>query len=291
MKKSVSLIIMSAICVLFVKCIQADISDDLYGERESKVSIVLTKFDINDTSLELGWKIINNSDHDVWICDGLHPGDMTERFLDPDAETLVIRRRFNLPMKGTPISRFFQSSYIRLRSGQEKVDSIFLDVPVDLSRFFGQSVGNSENAIRLALEIGFYNEDLPGMILQIVDVAEKINCDLGVSNLGIVEISNRFFGGWAVAKIFEYDDDFRESVTSGEDEVRIPYVGQVLNGEQVLRIIIDNVSIPYESNYPPLTGQAGKGSKDLRGKKANSTKLAKSDSKEPSEPKDNTPGK
>jgi hypothetical protein len=219
------------------------------------VTIELTHLDVNDTNLKLGFKIINNTDHDVWICDGLHPGDLTERFLDPDAKTLVIRRRFNLPMKGTPISRFFQSSYIRLRSGHEKVDSLFLDVPVDLRRFFGQSVGNAENAIRLVLEIGFYNEDLPGMILQIIDVAEKINCDLSVGSYGIQEISDRFFEGWTVAKIFKYDVDFRESVTSGGDEVRIPYMGQVLHGEQVLRLEVDNVSIPYKSNYPPLTDE------------------------------------
>jgi hypothetical protein len=128
-------------------------------------------------------------------------------------------------------------------------------VPIEPRRFFGQSLGNTENAIRIALEIGFYDEDLPGMILEIVDVAEKINCDLSVSSLGIHKISDRFFGGWAVAKIFKQDDDFRESVTSGGDEVRIPYVGQVLHGEQVLRATIEDVDIPYKSNYPPLTDE------------------------------------
>jgi hypothetical protein len=228
--------------------------DPTHNQTEpAGVTTVLTKFDVNDTKLELGWKIINNTDHDVWICDGLHPGDMSEIFLDPDAKTLVIRRRFDLPMiYGVDTSKIFQSSYIRLRSGHEKVDSVSLDVPVEPQRFFGQLLGNAENAIRVALEIGFYDEDLPGMILQIVEVAEKINCDLGVSSLGIQKISDRFFGGWAVAKIFKYNDFFRESVTSGGDEVRIPYMGQVLHGEQVLRLVVNDVLIPYRSNYPPL---------------------------------------
>ncbi len=267
--------------------------DDVADQNDvDTVNIALTRLDVNDTNLELGWKITNNTDHDVWICDGLHPGDMTEIFLDPDAETLVIRRRFDLPMRwGVDISKVFHSKYIRLRSGQENVDSISVDVPVEPQRFFGQLLGNAENAIRIALEIGFYDEDLPGMILEIVEVAEKINCDLGVSSLGIHKISDRFFGGWSVAKIFKYNDFFRESVTSGGDEVRIPYMGQVINGEQILRIMVDDVLIPYRSNYPPLTDQASKGSKGQRSKKASSAKLAKADSKEPLELKDGDTGK
>jgi len=242
--------------ILPLICPKAAFGEASANEQNSGVSMTITKFQVNDQTLELGWKIINNSDHDVWICDGLHPGDITEIFLDPDAETLVIRRRFDLPMiYGVDTSKVLQGSYIRLRSGHEKVDSISLDVPIEPHRSFGQSLGNAENAVRVALEIGFYDEDLPGMILQIVEVAEKINCDLGVSSLGIQKISDRFFGGWAVAKIFKYNDFFRESVTSGGDEVRIPYMGQVLHGEQVLRLVINDVLIPYRSNYPPLTDE------------------------------------
>ena len=292
-------------CILFIALVAGVLSvmlpqsafgrdgDDVADQNDiDSVIIALTHLDVNDTNLKVDYKIVNNTDHGIWLCDGLHPGDMTEIFLDPDAETLVLRRRFDLPMiYRVDTSKFFQGSYIRLRSGHEKVDSISLDVPVEPERFFGQSIGNAENAIRLALEIGFYDEDLPGMILQIVDVAETINCDLGVSSLGIHEISERFFGGCTVAKVFKYNEFFRESVISGGDEVRIPYMDQVLHGEQVLRLVVNDVSIPYRSNYPPLANQAGKGSKDTRSKKGDNTKLAKADSKEPLEPKNSNPGK
>ena len=61
-------------------------SDVLADEQNSDVSMTITKFHVDDQTLELGWKIVNNSDHDVWVCDSIdtHPGF-------PDFEVFMAR--------------------------------------------------------------------------------------------------------------------------------------------------------------------------------------------------------
>ena len=268
---------------------QNDVDNDV-----DSVAITLTHLDVNDTNLELGFKIINNTDHDVWICDSA-----TDWFMYRDNETLVIRMRYNISNAGMlweiPYPRFW---YSRLRPGQEKVKSITHPLPVKPDALFKASHGNAEHARRVALEIGYYDEDLRALILEIVNVRDKLGCDWSAISFAEVphstwEVYNRFFGGVLIAQLFNSPTAkyFSDSVTSGGDEIIVPYFHQALHGEQVLSLEVDNVSIPYESNYPPLTGQASKENKDIKSKKANSTKLAKSDSKKPSEEKDSSPGK
>jgi len=287
-------------CVLLAKYPRAESADVMIAEEDTIVKVVLTKLDVNDQTLEVGLKIINNTGHDVWVCNGLGYSDGSicyfGRFMDKDTKTLVLRRRYDLTLRWLErgaIPRNFR--YLRLRPGQEKVESHSFTLPVrPLSVFLLSPKGYAGSAQSLAIEIGFYDEDLRALILGVVDMAERIGYD--DSTLSEVARSDsqslyyRFFGGFTIARSFKNEDIiyFRDSVTSDGDEILTPPMHQALNGEQVLRLEVDNVSIPYESDYPPLTGQAGKGSKS---KKANSAKLAKSDSKEPLEPKDDSTGK
>lgn len=260
--------IMALTCVLLATCPQAESEEGPDDEEETAVTIALTKLDVNDQNLDLSWKIKNSRDHDVWICESLNPGSLPvfEKFLDKDSKTLVIRRRFDLPIEEGIWWEFpfHRARYVRLRSGQEKTESASFSVPVRPYPVFGHLRANAEYAGRLALEIGFYDEDLPGLILQIVELAEKINCNLNVSVLGFEEICDRFFGGWTIAGAFNNASFayFRNSVTSGGDEVAIPYMGRGLNGEQILRVTVDGVSIPYKSSSPPLTGHTEKRTRD-----------------------------
>jgi hypothetical protein len=220
------------------------------------VTMALTGFDVNDTKLELSWKIINNTDHDVWICDRLSPGDFFEWFLDVDDETLVIRRRFNLP-QGQGWEHLPRAYYVRLHPGQEKVDSISLTVPIREHTVFGPFLGYGQSATRLAVEIGFYNEDLPGLILQTVEMAKNLNCNVSLDSPVSpsldpddknMELSRRFFSGVFIARFFNLESFtyFRDSVISGGEEITIPYLYQTLNGEQILRAEVDGVSIPLQ---------------------------------------------
>ena len=246
-------IITSIICIFSAITSNAKGSSDPNVEDNNDVKIVLTHFEITDANLDLSWKIKNDTDHDVWICDSLLPGGGPEWFLDTDNETLLIRRKFNLLMKAFEVSRAFKGRYVRLRPEQEKEESFSLIVPIQPYSVFGHSQGNAEFAKRLALEIGFYDKDLPGLILEIVDLAEKLGCDIGLNSAifdpNDMEVHSLFFGGIIIARAFYLNSFtyFRDSIISGSDEVMIPYLGgkQVLHGEQILRIEVDSVSIPY----------------------------------------------
>jgi hypothetical protein len=226
------------------------------------VKIELTHLDVNDTNLEVGFKIINNTDHDVWICNGYEypDGDICYfgRFMDKDNKTLVLRRRYNLTLtwlERNAVPRNFR--YLRLSPGQAKAESHSFNLPVTpLSIFLPSTQGNAESAQRMAIEIGFYDEDLRALILDVVDMAERIGYDdSAISSLwqsGPLTYYDRFFGGFGITTSFKNTSYFRDSVTSDGDEILMPPMQQSLNGEQVLRIEVDNVSIPYKSNYPPL---------------------------------------
>ena len=268
MKKFIIFFMALSICALTARSKQAKNSNDPDKEEETMVKIILTKLDVNDTNLELGWKIKNNTDHDVWICDmvdvNIKLGFGFEMLLADDAETLVIRRRSCIKQdKELEMIRefpFIKSLYVRLRPGQEKADAISIDLPVRQISILKLIRANAEFAKRLVMEIGFYDEDLPGLILQIVEVNNKLNCDIHASlDDNGYEIRNRFFPGHFIARTYYNNIGFKESVASDDGEVRIPYMGQVLNGEQILRIEVNGLSIPLEEiNIRPENHEVGK---------------------------------
>ncbi len=263
MKRSLSLIPVVIMFVLLTRCPQAkcgkDNGDLVDPNYSGEVSIALTKMDVNDTTLELSWKIKNNTDHDVWVCSSLPENpSFYEHFLDKDGKTLVLRRRSNLPLRQEVEMSYppLRSRYVRLQSGQEKAESITLTVPIQPYRISTGESANAEYARRLVMDIGFYNEDLPGLILKIVELAERLNYDMNVGfpDFYDLEIMDRFFGGWGITNSFKNLLGFSESVMSAsvDGEFTIHYMGPVLNGEQILQITIDGVSIPYKSNQPQL---------------------------------------
>jgi len=245
-----------AMLVVLMLVISGDVSAE---EQNSDVSLTITKFHVNDQILELSWKITNDSDHDVWICDGRTTGYYFDSFLDKDNETLKIMKRSDLP-KQQGWEHWPWVRFIRLHPGQDKEDSISLTVPVRPQTEFGHSFGNAEYARRMAIEIGFYDEDLRGLILNIVDLTEQLSCDPNVLSSIVTpdaQILERFFAGVDIAQVFHDESfrGFRNKVLSDGDEISMPYMDQFLHGEQVLRIEVDGVSIPYKSSYPPLTDE------------------------------------
>jgi hypothetical protein len=245
-------------CVLLAMFSKAVFGEDSADEQNSDVSLTITKFHVNDETLELSFKIVNNSDHDVWTCESMsrdYPPPLFEQFLDEDAKTLVIRKRFDLPMRWyeyPPIG----SRYVRLLPGEEKVESVSVALPIrPYQMSVANKVTNAEYAERLALEIGYYDEDLPALILEIVELAEFLNCDLLVGLGENVDLGERFFGGRQIAQYYNHIIGFGPNVRSADTdgEIWMPDLGGIHMGEKVLRIEVDGVSIPYKSDYPPLT--------------------------------------
>lgn len=241
---------------MYPKVVFGDVSAN---EHNSDVSMTITSFQVNDQDLELGWKITNSSDHDVWICDNITVGSDFDWFLDNDDETLKIIKRSSLP-QGQGWEHWPWVRFIRLHPGEEKHDSISLTLPVRPSTLFSHQRGNAEYARRVAIEIGFYDEDLRGLILNIVDLTEQLSCDTSLLSSIVTpgaQIPERFFAGVYIAQVFHDKSfgGFRNKVLSDGDEISMPFMNQLFHGEKVLRATIDGVSIPYKSNYPPLTDE------------------------------------
>ena len=164
-----------------------------------------------------------------------------------DEQTLLIRRRLDVPTVVVWIINP-RGRYVLLRSGQERNESLSLDVPVQPQRTFAGGPATSDHARRLVLEIGFYNEDLPGMIREILEMAEKLNC----ARLELGEYMTPFFmryfkGIWIAHQLFGGLSQFEKyTYQEGNEEIKIPYTWQNFGGEQVLRIEVDGVHIPYD---------------------------------------------
>jgi len=130
MSRSKILILTLILWISLTMCPQVECGQN--GKEEAGVTIELTKLDVNDTTLDLSYKIKNNSDHEVWICDDVDfylTSIDFEVYLSEDEQTLLIRRRFDVPtIVYWPIWPY--GRYVLLRSGQERTESLSLDVPV-----------------------------------------------------------------------------------------------------------------------------------------------------------------
>jgi len=221
----------------------AESNNDPNNYEEKAVTIELNKLDVNDTNLELQYKIKNNTDHDVWICDNVNKiANPFEVFLAKDAQTFVLRKRLDVP---SSIIWHTQPTgmYVRLGPGEDLFESLSLNLPVQSSFVFA-SAGRTrvtQNARCLTLEIGFYDEDLPGLILSIIQEADKIS---DLRSVAATAMTKEYFRGLLVRTRMGGLSNIIEAHSKGQ--VFIDYSWQALTGEKVLQIVVDGVSIPYE---------------------------------------------
>jgi hypothetical protein len=199
-------------------------------------------------AVEIQCRITNDAGRDVWICDTVN-GELLrdEVYLTEDRRTLVIRRRHDVPTEGT----FFApplAKYTRMKPGESRAESFAFSLPVRYRHVFmsaGRLESGSACARRLVLEIGYFAEDLPGMIRAVLSEADKFSREQTFSDTPIVR---RYFGGLLVFAYVGGVQGFTgmnpDPETSGE--VWVPYTFQSLKGEQLARMTVDPVSIPYE---------------------------------------------
>jgi hypothetical protein len=134
---------------------------------EAAPVLALTTLDVNDQTLRLRYKIINRSDHDIWICEGIgiasKPLDPnSEVYVDPDGQTLVIARRIEAPMQLEYVRPpDFEGYYVRVRPGQEQIQSLTLSVPIKRRSWFTLSGPDVDYATRLLLKVGCFDGDVP----------------------------------------------------------------------------------------------------------------------------------
>jgi hypothetical protein len=128
--------------------------------------IALTALDVNDQTLTLRYKIINRSDHDIWVCEAVgivnkpSAGDH-ELYVDSDALSLVIAKRIEGPMQVMYVRPpNIEGRYIRVSPAQERTEFLSLAIPAERHTLFTSRGPDIISATRLLLRIGYYEKDL-----------------------------------------------------------------------------------------------------------------------------------
>ena len=132
------------------------------------VRIEQTGLEVVGGTLELRYRIINDSPEDIWLCKEIaRGGTRCEVYSTDDGDTLMIRRRFDVS------SRMIYAlpptgSYVRLARGRVRDESLLLDLPITERSIYagGARDGYAVFAERIVVEIGHYTGDLFEKLLE-----------------------------------------------------------------------------------------------------------------------------
>ena len=210
-------------------------------------TISVTNLDINDEALNLVYEIRNDSEDDAWIfVGGYQLSDSTFGmgagvYVAEDGHTLTIGMRFNRSSTGGGFMPVFRR-FVRLRSGDSQTESIFMAIPANPGPQFGHN-GQQEQAIkyatRLAIELGYYRGNLPERILKTLKPPENVFPENPNNAPVPPDAFNRL----------------NEHLNSRDDELLIlEDISEFKSeDEQVIRTVIENLSIPYEEKQNNTT--------------------------------------
>ncbi len=229
--------------------------------------IVMTGFDINDTQVELRYKIVNRRAHDIWVCDAVYLKDSKGEGVPPyhdvyiaeDGLTLVIRKQLDVLFERSPtVPRDYAGRYVRIRAGEERFGSLSLPLPAEHRVVLALGWPPAgEHATRVALRVGFHDEDLRERIRGIVSMAERIGgTDLPWTELSTEEydIYRQYFHGLWVSVTFGGLAGFDATWAEGSEEIEIPYslaAPQIGSTGSCLEIVLDGVLIPLAPDSFP----------------------------------------
>jgi hypothetical protein len=220
--------------------------------RSPHAAVSLLSFQMSETSVELGFRIKNQSDHEIWVCESVAGNLQTKQevFLSADQRTLVVRRRFDVPGSGgwnePPLGE-----YVRLLPDEERTESLSLVLPVSPRVvFYSEEPGQAEYATRLNLEIGFYDVNLPRLVRDIIVEAQKFSSAIDPAEWPFLE---RYFPGLVMAQYLPNvsDYDWMHQAEIKNARFLAHYISEPRLGEQTLRIEINGVHVPYEKPKPP----------------------------------------
>jgi len=223
-------------------------ADSSTNKNTGALMISVTSLDITDEALNLVYEIRNDSEDDAWIIVGWHQfsdstfGMGTGVSIAEDGHTLTIGARF----KGTTPGMGFKPLYgrfVRLRPGDSQTESIFMRLPAYPGPQFGHA-GQQEQVIKhatcLVIELGYYRGNLPERILKTLKPSENVFPEDPNNTPVSPDAFNRL----------------NELINSRDDELLIyeDISAEFKNEEeQVIRTVIENLSIPYEENRKHTT--------------------------------------
>jgi len=245
MDKSTFIVTILSLSLFLSPRAQAQPEAQSVSRKTNIPKITVTKLDISDKTLKMIYEIRNDSEQDIWICEDLNWNLAThfEVYLDEDDKSLMIRRRFNVPLipyRNQPIGR-----YVRLPTNESRTESVLIPLPVHRNALFSGSglIQDTVYAVSLLLEIGYYTGDLPGRIRGALAKAEKIMDKDTDQNLSRIW---KYMGGLL------FFNELNERLSQRDEEVSVPYTWRALKGEHVLSTKIEDQRIPYvgRERYP-----------------------------------------
>jgi len=234
------------ITVALLLCILLSIRSHAKSNDNSvNLTISIAKLNVSDKSLELSWEIKNDSEQDAWILTGLdRSGATISAFVGEDGQTLLMRRRLDLPWKGDTPFPASNGRYVRLRVGQILPEAVSLAIPVwpvhDQVLVGSTYITDSIQLTRLAIEIGYYTEDFLGAVHRALEQDEKNPRIVPSVDPSLTRSITEWFGG------LRGFNNLNELLNWRDDEVLIPYTSQAFSGERFLRTTVDNLHIPCE---------------------------------------------
>ncbi len=247
MLRHISLVALLMLCPLGVASGDLQPGKTLeFQEEDHTVRIVHAELEQTDTTLTVHYQVANDSREDIWLCDRVVPWGF-ETYLDEDEQTLVIRRRFdalwNDPKGAWPPFVSF-GAYRRLRSGESRKGSYLLSLPVHYRSGFTvrglRRTSDPMHADRLAVEIGFYTENMFDILLQAYGEAAEAP-----------ENSERERSGYYRRLFYFAMVDEHEICADRDEVVSFPPIWHLHEDKefaqmgQVVRATIDDCHIPY----------------------------------------------
>jgi len=118
-----------------------------------------------------------------------------------------------------------------------------IDLPV-AGKFVYASEGEepvTDTVRRVALEIGYYDENLPALVRNIIEMANKLGAQTWFT---YPDWLKTYFRGLAVRNALEGFNVLNRD-PEAEGRVYIEHSRQALTGEKALRVEINGVGIPY----------------------------------------------
>ena len=231
-------------------CILLSIGTQTKSDDKTNVpTISVTKLDITDKTLKLCYEIRNESEQNVWILVGFEKaGASAELFMEEDGQILLLRRRLDVPFSGGGNMVF--GRYVLMRPGESQIESITRAIPVHPE--YGFTLGKIRqshglvHARRVAIEIGYYNSELPVTIRRTLEEADRI----GMKPRNDDDRTRFFYFRGSL-----YFNALSEVLRQRDEEIFLPYTYQWFKGEQVVRKVVEDVRIPYEEKEDRRPGR------------------------------------
>ena len=251
MYRTTIMIVALSLCILPATLTQAETnSGSDVNTKVTAVTIVLTNVNLTEKILELSYQIKNDSGQDIWLYESssLDYNNNFEVAMAEEGQTLLIRRRLDVPITGFPVEQPF-GRYIRIPKSGSRKRSLLLLLPVRSHRVLLARRRTSkviQYAKCLVIEIGFYSGDLPGMIVDMLEEAERDPKKKHVNDWGYPIDAI----GWLDSSV--HFNRINEGVQDRGEQLVIPWTNQTLKGEQVLRTTADDLHIPYIEDPAPL---------------------------------------